>query len=234
MTTFFEELCSRLNINWGDIGNNDLFSETELVRWLTLAKDEAVSRHSWPFTEGKIDFAATAGLETYDYPTNLKSDSIRYLTVGGKRYQKLLFEDYLNYKEDYPSGTDKYFSDRNRVIYTNYLVSGFGGTIVAYGQVEVTGTVSSSITTTVFSMAEPEGDEAIIKLAYSKALSSDKMKNKVGGNQEKAEAFEILDGIWKRIQERQHTYQTKDRPMFERIDIINGNNYEDESNPLRF
>ena len=231
---YFEEFCSKLNIDWSDLVNNELFTETELVRWLTLSYQEACARHPWPFTEGREEIASVASQEKYNYPTNMKSDSLRYLTVNDKRYEKLLFEDYLIYREDYSTGTDKCFSDRNRIIYINYLATDFGNSIVCYGQVEVTGTISSATTTSVFSMAEPEADEAVAKLAYSKALASEKMKNPSGGLKEKAEAFEILDGIWQRIQEKQHTYKTKNRTLFSRIDVIRGK-YEDEIyNRLQF
>ncbi len=231
-TTFFEEFCSRLNLDWSDISNNDLFTETELVRWLTMAKDEAVACRPWPFTEGKESITSVSGQEEYNYPTNLKTESIRYLTVNSKRYQKLTFEDYMTYREDYASDTDKYFTDRNRTLYVNYLVSGFSGSIICYGQVEVAGSITSASTTTVFSVAEPEGDEAIIKLAYSKALGSEKIKNLTKSRQEKIEAFEILDGIWNRIKERRASYHTKNKPLFKHFDVLDGD-FEGED-PLQF
>lgn len=226
-TNFFEELCSKLNIDWSDIANNDLFSETELVRWLSLSKDEAVARHPWPFTEGREELTSVAGQEKYDYPTNMKTGSLRYLTVNDKRYKKLLFEDYLTHLEDYSSCNEKIFSERNRIFYVNYNATDFGNTIVCYGQVEVTGSVSSATSSSVFTMAEPEADEAIVKLAYSKALASDKMKNPAKARLERMEAFEILDGIWQRIIEKRHTYRTKERPLFKRINVLKGR-YEDE------
>ena len=226
-TNLFEELCSKLNISWSDIANNDLYSETELSRWLRLSRNEAVARNPWPFTEGRLEIASASGTEKYDYPLILKSDSLRYLTVNDKRYDKKLFEDYLKYKEDYSSGSNKIYSDRNRVLYINHLADDFGNSIVCYGQVIVTGSVDSQTATTVFSTAEPEGDEAIIQLAYSKALGSEKMNKPTQAKKERSEAFEILDGIWKRIQDKQHTYQTKDTSMFKRMDILGGG-YEGE------
>lgn len=231
---YFDELCSKLDIDPIDIGNNDLFTSTELSRWLTIAKDMAVARYPWPFTEGKRDIASVSGQEEYDYPTDVKTDSLRFLTVNGKRYEKLLFEDYLTWKEDYSSSTKKYFSDRNRTIYINYLATDFGNSIIFYGQVEVSGSITSSSTTSVFSPAEPEGDEAIIKLAYASALGSEKMKDPVNSKREKNEAFEILDSIWDFIQSKQHTYQTKDRSMFKRLNVLGGEYEDDINNPLQW
>lgn len=231
---YFEELASRLGIDWSDIGNNDLFSETELVRWLSLAKDEAAARHEWPFTEGREEITSASSTEEYDYPTNMKTDSLRYLTVNGKRYQKLLFEDYLKYKEDYGDGAKKFYSDRNRILYINYLADDFGNSIVCYGQVEVAGTISSASTTSVFTMAEPEADESIIELAYAKALNSDKMKNPTKARVVRIEALARLDAIWKRILDRQHTYQTQDSPMFKRLNVLEGDTEDSIRNPNQF
>jgi len=222
MITFFEELCSRLDIDYSDLNNNDLFSETELTSWLTLGKDLAVARHTWPFTEGRREIASVSGTEQYDYPTDMKSDSLRYLTVDGKHYEKKLFEDYLRYKEDYPSGSKKFYSDRNRILYVNTLAEGFANSIVCYGQVEVSGTVDSTVSSSVFTMAEPEGDEAIIKLAYATALGNDKLKRFNDARKERIEAFEILDAIWAKIAAKQHTYQTQDNPMFKYLNVVDG------------
>jgi len=216
----FQEFCAKLNLDWGDISNNDLFSQAELVRWLQSSYEEAAARHSWPFFEGRLEITSSG--EKYDYPTNVKSDSLRYLTVNDKRYEKLLFEDYLKYKEDYPSGSEKIFSDRNRVIYINYLAEDFGGSIALYAQVHVSGSVASTTSSTVFTAAEPEADEAIVQLAFSKALGSEKMKNPNQASKERSEAFEVLDGIWERIKEKAHTYQTKDTPMFKRMNVLGG------------
>lgn len=231
---FFEELCSRLGIDWNSISSNDLFSETELTRWLTLAKDEACSRHPWPFTEGKRNISSVSGQEQYDYPTDMKSDSVRYLTVNDERYDKILFEDYLRYKEDYASGTAKLFSDYSRTLYVNCLVDGFGGSITAYGIVEITGSVSSATSSTVFSIAEPEGDEAIVKLAHAKALASDKKKDPQRARIERTEALAILDEIWQKIREKQHTYQTKDKKLFSDFNVLEGELEDELNNPLQF
>jgi len=230
---FFEEFCSKLNIDWSDITSNDLFSETELTRWLTIARDEIVAKHPWPITEGKRDLAVVGGQEEYRYWSDMKSDSIRYLSVNGKRYRKLLFESYLKYREDYSSGQGRYFSDRARRIYINPLVTDFANTIRAYGQIQVSIAINSTITTTIFSDAEPEIDEAIIQLAYSIALSSEKMKNPTQGRKERTESFEKVDGIWDKIATRQHTYQTKDKPMFRKLNILEGT-IGGENNPLQF
>ena len=116
LDTLLKEFSSKLGIDYTDIDNNDLYTLTELKRWMNFGKDEAVARHPWPFTEGRREIASVSGQERYDYPSSMKSDSIRYMTVNDKRYGKLLFEDYLQYRENRSSGTQKLFSDRSREI----------------------------------------------------------------------------------------------------------------------
>lgn len=230
-----EELCSRINIDFDDIANNDLFSLVEVKRWINLAKNEAVARHPWPFavTEVKSTATAVANTNEVSYPIGMKSNSIRYLTVGGERYQKVIYEDFLKYLEDYEDGEEKIFSDFARNIHLNSNAFDGGERINIYGEAIVSDMTGTS-ETTPFAAAESEGDEAIIKLAYSKALGSEKMKNPTKARKERIEALEMLDGIWKRISGKKHTYQTKDTPLFKRFDVLKGEFEEDISNPNQF
>ena len=233
-TTPFEELSSRLKINWSDVSNNDLFTEAQLTNWLTMARDLAVARWPWPFTEGRREITTVSGQEKYDYQTDMKTDGVRYLQVNGKRYYKTLFDDYMNYKEDFSTGGEKLYTDWNRVLMINYLADGFSNSIVVYAQMSISGAVSSAVSTTVFTMAEPEGDEAIVKLAYAMALGSDKKKRPNDAIKEKNEAIQILDEMWKRIADDQFSYQTYNRPMWERFDVLNGGLTDNLRNPNQF
>jgi len=228
LTNFYEELCSKLNIDWSDVANNDLYTDTELVRWLTLARRAAEARHPWQFTEGRYEVAVTAGQEKYDMPTSFKTGRLRYATVNDKRYTKLIFEEYLRHLEEYSTSTEKIFSERSRTMYFNVSATDFANSIVIYGQVEVSGSVDSTTSTTVFTAGEPEADEAIVKLAYSYALGSDKNKDPGRARIERAESFEILDDIWRRMQEKKHTYQTREEGSgYDRIDVVEGGRYSD-------
>ena len=191
----------------------------------------AAAFHKWPMTEYMDKSAVfTNGTEEYTYPNvGFRTDSIRLLKIGDDMFEKKNFEDFRIFREDYESDDDKIFSDYGRTVYINPNCA--SGTIYAYGQL-LPSDLSITTDTTVFSAGEPEADEAIVEKAVSV------LKAKAGKLQE-ANDWELkartrLEEIWKRIQDEQHAYQTKDRGMFKRIDIVEGELYEEGENPLQF
>jgi len=93
--------------NFGDIKNDVIrklgisttaafYTDTILNEWIQQGVRWGTSYKKWPFTEGRISttYAAT---EEWSFE-GIKADSIRLLQVGGKRFQKLNFEDYQIFK----------------------------------------------------------------------------------------------------------------------------------------
>ena len=194
--------------------------------WINQSHKWAASYRKWPFTEHMDKSGAfSSATEEYSYPTNFKADSIRILKIGSELLEKKNFEDYLKYREDYPSGTEKFYSDYVRKYYVNPNC-GCSGTIYAYGQY-TPGEMTASTSTTVF---YTEGDEAIILGTLSKVMFKQKKFNESITYNDRAK--EVLDEIWERIKEEQYAYQTHDRPLFKRFDVLKGDS--ERENPLQF
>lgn len=200
----------------------------DAYRWATGYK-------KWAFTEGRqaTTFASLITNPDGDlegvYPEGWRTDSIRFLIIGTKRVQKVNFEDFRIFREETPSGNDRIFSDLGRLYFVNPQID-LSGTVTAYGQftpIQLDLTDSTSSTgETVFSNNEEEGNEAIVY----EALSYCKMKEKK--NLGEAEYYHkrataILDQVWKRVNDEQFAYHTKNRGMFERFDILKGERYSD-------
>lgn len=195
----------------------------------------AAAFKKWAFTEGRqaTTFASLVTNAEGDlegsYPEGWRTDSIRFLIIGSKRVQKINFEDFRIFRENTPSGNDRIFADLGRLYFVNPQID-LSGTVTAYGQftpikLDLTDGISSTAET-VFSNNEEEGNEAIVL----EALSYCKMKEKksVGEAEylhKRAEA--ILNQIWNRVNGEQFAYQTKNRGMFERFDVLKGERYSD-------
>lgn len=227
----YANLQDQCIIRLGTDTTSTFITEKNIRDWLDLAHKWAAGYKKWPFTEYMDKSGAfTAGTETYAYPNiNFKTDSIRMIKVGDYLFDKKLFKDYLQYREDYPSGTDKIYSDYGRTLYINPNCT--TGTIYSYGQLTppVLGLVSSSTASTVFNSYDDEGDDAIIDKTCSYAFR--KMKKFQEALDFESRARTTLDELWKRIQEEQAMYQTKDRPIWEDFDILDEG---DNENPLQF
>jgi len=181
----------------------------------------------WPFTEGRVSTTWSTSEESL-YPEGWKPDSIRYLKIGGKRMQKLDFESYERFREDQPDAEDRVYSDRGNLYFINPNVDA-SGTTVMWGQyIPYVDEVSDS---TPFSFKNSDGNEAIVQRMMAFAKEKENKIDESISYYNKAK--EILDGVWKQIQDEQFAYQSKNRGMFEHFDVLIGTN-NDGRNEDRF
>lgn len=227
----FATLISEVVVRGGIDTTAAFYTDSILEAEIDLAYKWATAYKKWPFTEYMDKSGAfTSGTEENSYPnTGFRTDSIRLLKVGGDSFQKILFKDYLQFREDYSSNADKIFSDYGRVLYINPNCA--SGTIYAYGQLRPA-TFSVGTDATIFANYDEEADEAIIERTLSLLYKRAKRMN--DSIEADSRARQILDSLWQRIIDEQHGYLPKESGMWERIDIVKGRYYKDTNNPLQF
>jgi hypothetical protein len=196
-------------------------SDTILGNWSSQAHRWAAGLHKWPMTEKRGTTTYTTASETWDFE-GYKADSFRFIQIGGKRLQKLNFEDYQIFKEESPSGNDRVYSDFGNLVYINTSVD-LSGTLTIYGQYTPAIFDNTDLTeNTVFSEGNNEGNQAIIEEMIS---FSDRRDGKLQESlSHHAKAKELLDELWQRIQNEQYAYQTHpDRQgQYRRFDVLKG------------
>lgn len=221
-----QHLARKLNIEYSDIANNDLFSDTDLGVLIQLAVQKAWDYKPWDFTEGAktattISDMASSGYA--DYPQDFQSGSIFLLTVGGKEFKKLLFQDYRKYLEDYPDAEDRFWSEYKRFIFINANAYTVGDALCLFGKL-MPPILTQSTDLLPFSPdtdnQEHSGNEAIIQLAYGEALSSDKLKDSARGEIERGNGYQILNILWKPMADARSLLQSKNRPFFNTPDFF--------------
>lgn len=216
-----QHLARKLNIDYSDIANNDLFTDTDLGAFIQLGVIKAWDYKPWDFTEGSKTATTNSDGSTngyYDYPEDLQSASAYLLKVGGKEYKKLLFQDYLKFLEDYPTGTDRFWSEQKRFIFINANSYTVGDELCVFGKLTPP-VVSSDGDLLPFSPdtdnKEHSGNEAIVLLAFSEALDSEKKKNPSQAEIERGKAYQLLDLLWKHFSDARSTLQSKNRPFLD-------------------
>lgn len=207
-------------------------TDTIIQKWAKDAHTWATSLHKWPFTEGKNSTTYTTsvtddmGNTVISYPEGWKADSIRILTIGGKRLQKMDFASFLRFIERNTTSTERIYSDFGRQIYVNTNAD-VSGTLTAYGQYTpafFTDLTDTSVVT-LFSNFDEEGNEAIVEKMSSYLKRREHLTEEAELHDQRATAK--LEEVWKRIQDEQYAYQTKDQPMFEYFDVLNGDGGSD-------
>ena len=220
------DLVREITVRLGTDTTVAFYTDSILEAWVNQSYRWTTAYKRWPFTEGKVTTTYATAPEAKLYPEGWRSDSIRLLQIGSddtpNRLQKLNFEDYQIYREDNGSGTDRVFSDYANEYYINPNVD-LSGTTTLWGQyvpAPIEGSSPPSSAETVFSGREEEGNQAIIDEVISYAMIREKKTNEALLYHKSA--MERLEGVWKRIKDEQYAYQTKNRGMFERIDVLRG------------
>jgi hypothetical protein len=214
------EVIVRSGVATTTTSQSGLYTDAILLSWLNTAMRWAGSYRVWPFTEGRAS-TTYAGTEEQTYPENFKTDSIRFIQIDGKRFQKTSFEDYQIFKENNPSGNDRIYSDFSRVYFINPN-SGISGTLTAYGQYTIKDLEGiDTANYTPFSNTEEDMNEAIVEEMISYARLRE--KNVQESEYHHQRAVKILDNVWTRYTSEQFAYQAAPNSagMFKRFDIVN-------------
>jgi hypothetical protein len=222
-----QHLSRKLDIDYSNIANNGLWTDTDLGVLIQLGLFKAWDFKPWPFTQ-LTETATSISTDYYDHPSKLMNWSIYLLRVGGYEFKKVLAEDYLKYKEDYPTGTLRIWAEIETYIFVNKYAYTVGDAIDFYGK-KFPITLSATSDLLPFSPTsdnyEHSGNEAIVQLAYAEALDSEKMNNPNQAEIERKKAYQTLDILWKPFSEMKSFMQSQGRPMFNVPDYFgNGKN----------
>lgn len=200
-------------------------TDTSLKNWYKEAHVWATSAHKWPFTEGKNSTTYTTavtddmGNAIIQYPEGWKADSVRILTVGGKKLDKLAFNSFLRYIENNSTDTARIYSDYARQIYVNVRAD-VSGTLTAYGQYMPIIDVTDETGITIFSDFDEEGNEAIVEKMSSYLKRREHIVDEAELHDQRAVAK--LEEIWKRVEDEQFAYQTRNQSMYEDFNVLTG------------
>lgn len=204
-------------------------TDAMLGNWIEEAHRWASAYKKWPFTEGRISTTYT-GVEAWDFE-GYKSDSIRFLTIGDKIYQKINFKDYRQMLDESPGNSDKVYTDYGRTLYIN-TASGGTGTLTIYGQYQPTIDKSIPTETTIFSDWDTEGNEAIVEKVTGYLKRREHLPDEAELHDQRAVAK--LEEMWDKIGGEQSNYQIRNGDgMFKRFDVLNGG-FSDDINSDQF
>ena len=206
-------------------------SDTNLKNWISQAHRWTAGFRKWPMTEGRIQttFATGTGPNSDEWDfEGYRSDSIRLMQIGGKRLEKLNYEDYLIYREEKPDGDGRYFSDIDGIVVINPNID-LSGTVTAWGQyVPANFDITDETSETIFTEGNDDGNEAIIERAIGYAYKRDGKKKEA--LEQTLIAKGILEDLWENIKQEQALYKTNEERggMFRRFNILNGRGVDDD------
>src|SRR3990167_2626147 len=111
------EIQNEILVRLGVSSTVAYYTDAIILEWITQAHKWAAGYKKWPFTEGRVSttfaslYTNEDGYLTGVYPEGWKPDSIRLLTIGGKRVDKKNFYKFQEFLEDNPASTERLFTD---------------------------------------------------------------------------------------------------------------------------
>lgn len=199
------------------VGNEStLYSPTTIDLAINRAYRKAGALFPWTELMDAKNTTTVANQEYYDYPTTWRSNSIWKLRVNSERYGEdpdgspLSFDDYLNWKEDYPTSTDKKWSNQERR-YFIWPIPTVGGLEICVHGMRVVEALTVDGSTTIWSYSGTEGNEAIVLEAV--AILKNKGNEEQRGVFRSTEARGILANMWAQIVKEKAKYE-KNQPFF--------------------
>lgn len=217
-----QQLALKLDINYSDIANNGLFTDSDLGLFINSAIQDAWDYRPWPFTQ-KAKTTATLNTPYYDYPQDLMLGSAYLVKVTSNEYKKIQYEDYVKVFENNSADTSRIWSEWESFIFINQNAYTVGDALDIYGKKIAPQMVNPTDLlpfTPIADSYEYSGNNAIITLAYSAALGSEKKNNPQKAALELKAGFLTLDNLWKPFADQKATQQSKNRPMFDAPDFF--------------
>ena len=195
-----------------------LYSPNLIDRAINRAYRKVGGLFPWPELQDALKTSTQINQEYYDYPVTWRSNSVWKLTIDDVRYGEepdgspLSFDDYLNWKEDYPDSTDKKWANQWRRFFVWPVPTAAGTNNIHVWGVKVVETLSDDSDTTVFSYSTPEANEAIELEAV--AILKSKGDDDKSAQFKSIEAKQILVVAWNKIAKEMAKYE-KIAPMLD-------------------
>ena len=226
----YSELISALQSDLTIDDNSPLFPLATIKTTLNRAYLKCGGLFKWPQLKDAKKTSTVTSQEYYDYPDTWRPDSIWKLYMDSVRYGEdpdgspITFDDYLNWREDYPTDTDKKWANQERRFFI-YPVPTTNGSynieIHGYKNVEA---LTNNTDITIFSYSMPECNEAIVLEAS--AILKNKGEEQKAGEFLSSQAKQILAVAWGKLREEQSKYE-KIQPFFN-VDDMFGDGISDK------
>lgn len=207
-----------------------LFSPNLIDRAINRAYRKVGGLFPWPELQDAKKTSTQVNQEYYDYPQNWRSNSIWKVVIDDVRYGEdpdgspLSFDDYLNWKEDYPDNTDKKWANQWRRFFVWPVPTTLGDNNIVVWGIKVVSALSADSDTTVFSYSTPEANEAVELEAV--AILKSKTDDDKSAQFKSIEAKQILITAWSKIAKEMSKYE-KNMPFFEVPDFFGNGNSKD-------
>lgn len=203
------------------VSTSDTFYSLAYIKRRINANMKRVAGYfNWPQTEDAVNRDSEAGQEWYNYPENMKQDSIKKLMYNGEYYDKINYPDYLRYKKDFgANATDKVFTDfQNKYFINPTPATAIPAGISLWGQVIPADMSANSDVTPFYN--DPDIEQIIYDFTLADCYKKGRGTMYERGRNLEIETLQKLNIIRQQVLLRQASYKTKNNSMFKNTRLI--------------
>lgn len=222
MDTFLElQQAVQSDLTIGD--ESSLYPPEAVKLAINRAYTKAAGLFRWPETEDAKKTSTQANQEYYDYPQNWRSNSVWKVMIDGVRYGEspdgspLVFQDFLQWKEDNPNSTEKKWANQWRRYFVSPIPATQGDNNIWVWGYRVVDKLVEDAEVTIFSYSMPECNEAIVLEAV--AILKSKGENENSAQFRSNESKQILVLAWAKIKQDNSKY-AKNAPIWDVPDFF--------------
>lgn len=196
------ELVTELQAQLLASSNASIYPESRLITLIQNAYQWAAGLHNWQALNDAKKTTVEANQYYYDYPDVFKDNSIYRIEINDSdgdnsddEYDRKAFEDFLDYRNNYPSSTKRIFANHGK----RYFIAPTptarieNGLVVWGNKLLEKDALDEEDDTTIFSYSAIEGNEAIVRKAFSTAI---KRIDRQQGQEEETVARGMLAELW--------------------------------------
>lgn len=209
------------------VGNESAFyTATVIDRAINRSYRKIGGLYPWPDLEDAKKTSSQANVDYYDYPQEWRPESIWKLVVDGITYgldpdgSPMFFSDYLLFKEENPTSTDKIWANQWRRFFISPTPTTAGTNNIEVWGLNNVVDLDDDDDITIFSYAQPEVNEAIALEAVN--ILKSKGQEQRSGQMLSAEAKSIVMNSWTRIK-KSRSKKEKVQPFLNVPDFFSGN-----------
>jgi hypothetical protein len=233
-----QSLARKLDIDYSDIANNDLFTLDDLKNYLYTACFLAWDFDSWDWSEhSKTTVLSSTDLANgyIDYPADIAPSSIYYLDIDGIEQGKKLHTSFKREFQNNPKSMKYYWAEFKRFVFFNPNICSVGSVLDIYGKKNLVKPVADTDLMPFSPDSQTNGfsgNDAIIDLAYAQALSSEKKKNPSQAKVEEARGYGILKILSDQLKKGRASEQPTGTAMFNVPDYFSGRRPSNDNNNI--
>lgn len=214
----FKELQDAVYDDISTTSTDSFFPVALVKRYINRQFRRVAGLYPWPHTKTAEMRTSEANQEYLNYPEDWVQDSIYRVEYNGTKYIATDFNDYEDYKKENSNHENRFANYENKVFMTPVPTVNIVNGISIWGHKLPANMVNDSDLNQF--TEDPEIEEEVVKLVIAKLMQKQRGSYLAQGVAMEKDAIATITAIWKKVYMKKAKFMTRDRAMFNPVNIL--------------